>query len=195
MYRKDRKKEFFTELAKKEGYPARSVYKLKEINEKFGIFKKGDNILDLGSAPGSWILYASKIVGNKGQVTGVDQEEIKIGKLPNVSFIKKSVFDLQESDFKEKFQSVISDLSPKTSGIKSVDSGRSLELVEKAFKTAEMFLAPGGSFVCKVFESEQINSFVNKMKKYFESVKISKPKAVFKKSKEFYLVSKGFKKA
>jgi len=193
MYRKDRKKEFYTCLARKEGYPARSVYKLKELDEKHGIFKKGDKVLDLGSAPGSWLLYISKKIGDKGCVTGVDEEALNIKNIPNISFIKKSVFDLKEGDFSNKFEAVVSDLSPKTSGIKSVDSGKSLDLVKRSFEIAKMFLAPKGNFVCKAFESDQVGSFFKAMKEYFEFAKISKPRAVFKKSKEFYIVAKGFK--
>ena len=94
MYRKDRKAEFYTTLAKKEGYPARSVYKLKEIDEKYKIIKKNSRVLDLGSAPGSWLLYISQKVGDKGKVIGVDIEETKIPQKANIVFIKRSVFDL-----------------------------------------------------------------------------------------------------
>ena len=93
MYRKDRQNEFYTTLAKKEGFPARSIYKLKEIDEKYRIIKKGNRVLDLGCAPGSWLLYVSQKVGNKGKVIGVDIEEIKIPKKANIVFIKRSVFD------------------------------------------------------------------------------------------------------
>src|SRR4030043_2018528 len=122
MYRKDRKQDFYTILAKKEGYPARSVYKLKEINEKYKIIKKGDGVLDLGCAPGSWLLYISQKIGDKGKVVGIDTEDIKITNKPNISFIKKNIFDLKKSDFKENFQAVVSDLAPKTSGLKFLDA-------------------------------------------------------------------------
>src|SRR4030043_667864 len=95
MYRKDRKNEHYTILAKKEGYPARSVYKLKEIDEKYKIIKKGDFVLDLGCAPGSWLLYVSQKVGNRGKVIGVDIEEAEIPQAANIIFIKKSIFDLK----------------------------------------------------------------------------------------------------
>ena len=122
MYRKDRQNEFYTTLAKKDGYPARSVYKLREIDEKYKIIKENSRVLDLGCAPGSWILYISQKVGKGGKVIGVDIEEIKIPQKSNITFIKKSVFDLKESDFKDKFGAIVSDLSPKTSGVKFLDS-------------------------------------------------------------------------
>lgn len=193
MYRKDRKEEFYTTLAKKEGYPARSVYKLKEIDEKYKIIKKGSRVLDLGCAPGSWLLYLSQKVGIGGKVIGVDIEEIKIPQKSNITFIKKSIFDLKESDFKDKFDAIVSDLSPNTSGIKFLDSGKSLELVEKSFEIAKLFLLPGGNFVCKLFDNESSDDFFKKVKNYFVFSKRFRPKAVFSKSKEFYIIGKGFR--
>jgi 23S rRNA (uridine2552-2'-O)-methyltransferase len=193
MYRKDRQKEFYTTLAKKEGYPARSIYKLKEIDEKYKIFKENSRVLDLGCAPGSWLLYISQKVGNRGKVVGVDIEEIKIPKKANIVFVKKSVFDLKESDFKDKFEAVVSDLSPKTSGIKFLDSGKSLELAEKSFEIAKSVLLPGGNFVCKIFENELCGVFFKKVKNCFDFAKRFRPKAVIKRSKEFYIIGRGFK--
>jgi len=193
MYRKDEKEDFYTRLAKKEGYPARSVYKLKEIDEKYKIFKKGEKVLDLGCSPGSWLIYISQKVGDKGMVVGIDMESVKIVDKPNILFIKKDIFDLKELDFKEKFQAVVSDLAPKTSGLKSLDAGRSLELSEKSFEIAKSVLLPDGNFVCKLFESESSDGFFKKVKRYFDSVKRFKPKAVVRGSKEFYIIAKGFK--
>ena len=192
MYRKDRQNEFYTTLAKKEGYPARSVYKLKEIDEKYKIIREGNRVLDLGCAPGSWLLYISQKVGNKGKVVGVDIEEIKIPQKANIVFIKRSVFDLKESDFKDKFEAVVSDLSSKTSGVKFLDAGKSLELAEKAFEIAKSVLLPGGNFVCKIFQSELSDEFFKKVKNCFDFAKKIRPKAVIKKSKEFYIIGRGF---
>ena len=193
MYRKDKPNEFYTALAKKEGYPARSVYKLKEIDEKYKIIKKGNRVLDLGCAPGSWLLYISQKVGDRGKVIGVDVEEIKIPPKINVVFIKRSVFDLEGSDFKDKFEVVVSDLAPNTSGVKSLDAGRSLELAEKSFEIAKSVLLPGGNFVCKIFEGESSNVFFKKVKNHFDFAKRLRLKAIIKKSKEFYIVGRGFK--
>jgi 23S rRNA (uridine2552-2'-O)-methyltransferase len=193
MYRKDRKNEFYTMLAKKEGYPARSVYKLKEIDEKYKIIKKSNRVLDLGCAPGSWLLYISQKVGNKGKVVGVDIEEIKIPQKANIIFIKRSILDVKESDFKDKFEVVVSDLSLKTSGVKFLDTGKSLELAEKSFEIAKLFLLPGGNFVCKIFENESSDEFFKKVKNCFDFAKRFRPKAVIKKSKEFYVIGRGFR--
>ena len=193
MYRKDRQNEFYTRLAKKDGYPARSVYKLKEIDEKYKIIKKGSRVLDLGCAPGSWLLYISQKIESRGRVIGVDIEEIKIPQKSNITFIKKSIFDLKESDFKDKFGTIVSDLSPKTSGIKFLDSGKSFELAEKSFEIAKLFLLPGGNFVCKIFENESSDEFFKKVESFFDFSKRFRPKAVIRRSKEFYIIGKGFR--
>jgi 23S rRNA (uridine2552-2'-O)-methyltransferase len=195
MYRKGRKNEFYTKLAHKEGYPARSVYKLKEIDEKFHLIKKGDKVLDLGSAPGSWILYLSRKVGNKGKVFGFDLEEIKIPLPNNVIFFQKDIAVLEESDFKEKYQAVVADLSPKTSGISEIDVARSLELSEKALEITKMALAKGGNFACKIFETESTPAFFKKVKANFKHAKRFRPKAVIKGSREFYIIGKGFRQS
>jgi len=193
MYRKDRQNELYTMLAKKEGYPARSVYKLKEIDKKYKIIKKGSRVLDLGCAPGSWLLYISRKVGSEGKVIGVDIQEIKIPQKSNITFIKKNIFDLKESDFEDKFEVVVSDLSPKTSGVKFLDAGKSLELTEKSFEIAKLFLLPGGDFICKIFESESSDEFFKKVKNYFDFSKRFRPNAVIRRSKEFYIIGKEFK--
>jgi len=196
MYRKNKKKEFFTWEAKKDGYPARSVYKLKEIDEKYHFFKKGDNVLDLGCAPGSWLIYVANKIGNKGKVIGIDIKDIKVSLKENIIFIKKDITDFEKSEAKElnqKYQAVISDLAPTTCGIESVDTGKSLELCEKAFSIAKRVLMPGGNFVCKIFEGEFTNNFFKEVEKSFKFTKRFRPKAVIKRSKEFYIIGKGFR--
>ena len=193
MYRKGKKEEFYTILARKEGYPARSVYKLKEIDEKYKIIREGDRVLDLGCAPGSWLLYISQKIGEKGRVIGIDIGDIKIAPKPNILFIKKSIFDLNNPDFKEKYRVVVSDLSPKTAGVKFLDAGKALELAKMAFEIAKSVLLPGGNFICKIFEGESSGELFKEISKYFEFTKRFRPKAVIKESKEFYIIGKGFK--
>ena len=193
MYRKAKKEEFYTILARKEGYPARSVYKLKEIDEKYKIIREGDRVLDLGCAPGSWLLYISQKVGEKGRVIGIDIGDIKIAPKPNILFIKKSIFDLNNPDFKGKYRVVVSDLSPKTAGVKFLDAGRALALAKMAFEIAKSVLLPGGNFICKIFEGESSGELFKEISKYFEFTKRFRPKAVIKESKEFYIIGKGFK--
>lgn len=194
MYRKDRKEEYFTKKAQKEGYPARSVYKLKEIDRDFEILKKGDRVLDLGAAPGSWLLYISEKIGGAGEVIGFDIEDVKIPEIKNIKFHKKSIED--EDIFQilgeRKFDAIVADLSPKTTGVKLLDSGISLELSEKAFEIAKKVLKENGNFVCKIFESAEADVFLKELEKIFKIVKRVRPKAVFRSSKEFYIVCKNY---
>jgi len=197
MYRKYLKSEFYTRKAQEEGYPARSVYKLREIVEKYKVIKKRDRVLDLGCSPGSWLLYISKIIGEKGMAVGVDSEDVKVPIKDNMAFIQKSVFDLQIQDlqkFSSRYNSVVSDLAPKTTGIKPVDEAKSLELAAKALEIAKSVLVSGGNFVCKIFEGEGVDDFFNKVSDDFIITKRFRPKAVSRGSKEFYIIGVGFKK-
>lgn len=194
MYRKDNKKEFYTLQARKEGYPARSVYKLKEMDEKYRIFKSGNLVLDLGCAPGSWLLYISEKIGEKGRVFGVDIADLKIPAKPNVVFLKKDILTLTENDFNGKFDVIVSDSAPNTSGTISRDVGLSLELSEMAFEIVQKFLKKGGNFICKIFEGEGADEFVKKVEGHFSVLKRARPGAVIKHSKEFYIIALGFNK-
>lgn len=195
MYRIYNQKETFTMKAQKEGYPARSVYKLKEINERHKLIKNGDRVLDLGCAPGSWLLYVSKIIGERGQVVGIDKSEVKI-KLPkNTVCLQKDIMELRSSDLQiKKYDLVISDMAPSTSGVKIVDIGRSLDLCERALEVAIAFLKPNGIFICKIFESGGVQNFLSQTKRFFGSVKFFRPVAVIRGSKEIYMIAKGLKK-
>jgi len=197
MYRKDRKEEPYTKRAKKEGYPARSVYKLKEIDEKYKIIKKGDNVLDLGCCPGSWLLYVSERIGDKGKTLGVDIKDAKIAAERNIFFLKKDIGSLEGSDFKafggKKCQVVLSDAMSKTTGIKSVDVASSFEVSRTALGICRKVLSKGGNFVCKMFESEFSQEFLEEVSLHFNFVKTFRPKAVVKGSREFYVIAKKFK--
>jgi len=183
--------------AKEKGYPARSVFKLMEIQEKYKIIQKGDIILDLGASPGSWSKYALSIVGEKGKVIGIDILPIKINH-PNFYFLQKDVFELEENDFKnlgiEKVDVLLSDMAPKTTGDKFGDHVRSVRLAEKALEIAKNYLKEGGSFIVKVFEGEKIPILKKQIEKYFKSVKFFKPKSSRKESKEIFIIAQGFKK-
>lgn len=195
MYRQNNKHELYTRKAKEEGYPARSIYKLKEINDNLRIIRKNDVVLDLGCAPGSWILYISDVVGPRGRVLGVDIEDIKIPPRNNVSFIKKDILEITEDDLKTwkgRCDVLVADLAPKTTGVTWTDVGKSLELSEKAFEIAKIVLKRGGNFISKIFEGEDIDEFVKEVEKHFNILKRVRPMAVIKHSKEFYIVAKRY---
>ncbi len=195
MYRKDKKDEYYTRKAHKEGYPARSVYKLQEIDLKYHLFKKGDRVLDLGCSPGSWLLYISSKIGPTGLIKGIDIEELKIKTPDNAVFLKKSILELDKDEVivLGKFDTVVSDSAPSTTGVKSLDAGKSLELSEKAFEVALEALNPKGAFLCKIFESQEANQFIKNIESQFNLTKKIRPRATTRNSSEFYFLGQGFK--
>lgn len=186
-------KDRFFKKAKEEGFAARSVYKLQEIDQKFKVLKHGQTVLDLGASPGSWSQFASQRVGPNGRILGVDLSPVTVD-LPNAVFIQADLNDLnleevfREHGFVPPFDVVMSDMAPKTTGIKSVDQTRSLVLCELALHVAERFLRPGGTFVCKFFQSGDFGQLRNAIKKTFERVEAIKPESTRSISKEIFLV-------
>jgi 23S rRNA (uridine2552-2'-O)-methyltransferase len=184
----------YSRRAKKDRYPARSVYKLEEIQQKYRLISKGDKILDLGCSPGSWLLYAAKMTGDKGRVIGIDIQPVKIESGSNIEIIKGDVFELDVASLGCDFNVVISDMAPGTTGHKAVDAARSAGLCEAALAIAQSVLLPGGSFVCKIFQGPDFNQFVNSVRAGFERQKIFKPKSSRKASKEIFIIGLGLKK-
>lgn len=190
-------KDHYFKKAKQENYAARSVYKLEEIDNKYKILNKGDCVFDLGYYPGSWIQYTSRKVGEQGKVVGIDIKEVndKMNKIANVTVFKKDVNEvknLEELGVSEKFDAVVSDMAPNTTGIKSVDQARSLNLVEMVFYHLESFLKPGGNFVVKVFDSNDAQMFLKEQRKRFKEFSYLKPKSTRSVSKEFFVVGRGY---
>lgn len=186
----------YSRLARKENYPARSVYKLQEIQEKFRLIKKGDRVLDLGCSPGSWTLYASELTGEKGTVTGIDLKKIDIKVPPNVRIYNCDIFEIDDElllTIGKDFNVVISDMAPSTTGSKAADSARSYELCVAAFNIANKILAPGGSFLCKIFQGEDFKIFSEMVRAAFKSQKIFKPQSSRKASKEIFIIGIGKK--
>ena len=179
-------KDVFTKQAKSAGYEARSVFKLKEIDKKYNIFRKGDNVVDLGCYPGSWIQYAQEKVGD-GIVIGIDLKQIPPLR-QDVVFIKKDVYDLDRGDFDVEINVVLSDMAPSTTGIRDIDQGASLDLAYCALGIAKMVRAK--VFVCKYFQGPESDEFVKELKGYFGFVRTFKPKSSRSKSIEMYAVCK-----
>ncbi len=179
-------KDKLTRKAKLSGYRARSVYKLIQVNNKYRLIKNDDVIIDLGCWPGSWTQYASKF----GKVYSVDIKEIKN---LNCIFIKKDVFDNELLEKLPRANVLLSDLSTNTTGDKLLDQENSLELCYRALEIAREKLNLNGNFLCKIFQSNKLNDFLNEVKKNFRFVKCFKPVASKKHSKEIYVVGLGFK--
>ena len=194
---KEKKDDFYYKEAKNVGYRARSAFKLGEIQKKFNIIKIGDTVIDLGAAPGGWSQVSQELVGDQGRVIGIDLLPIK--PLDNVEFIQGDITEAMVLDKLkrilryDKADVVLSDMSPDISGNYSVDQARSAWLCENALKIAELLLKPKGNFICKIFEGEDTESFIKKVKQSFYIVKQFSPKASRKKSSEIYIISKSFK--
>ena len=192
--RRDPWQDHYSRRAKKDRYPARSVYKLEEIQQKHSLIKKCDKVLDLGCFPGSWLLYAAKLTGDKGRVIGIDLKPVKIQVVPNIEVITGDVFEIKAESLGNDFNVVLSDMAPATTGHKAVDSARSAGLCEAALAIAERVLLPGGSFVCKIFQGPDFNQFLDSVRTGFKSQKIFKPRSSRKASKEIFIIGLGFKK-
>ncbi|MBX2993657.1 MAG: RlmE family RNA methyltransferase [Bdellovibrionaceae bacterium] len=186
-------KDYYFKKAKKENFAARSVFKLDEIDQKFKIIKPGQTVFDLGCSPGSWSQYASQKVGAKGRVLGVDLSPVTV-KLPNATFLQADLRDLNleqvfaENGFAPPFDVVISDMAPKTTGIRITDQARSMELCELALDVARRFLKPGGHFVCKFFHSDDFTKLRDEIKKSFADVQAIRPHSTRSISKEIFLI-------
>ena len=187
---KNRWADHYSRQAKKDRYPARSVYKLKEIQSRYRLIRPGDKVLDLGCSPGSWLLYAAEIAGKKGKVIGIDLKPVTIGLPPQVGDVKALEDGLLEK-LGQDFNAVISDMAPSTTGIKDVDTARSLDLCTAALAVARRCLLPGGTFLCKIFQGTDFDAFSRQVKKNFSKQKIFKPQSSRKASREIYMIGTG----
>ena len=168
-------KDYYFPKAKNDGYAARSVYKIEEIDKKYRIIRTGYKVLDLGCSPGSWLQYASRKVGNSGQVLGVDSQPVKISLASHVQVIRADIFDVTYKDLKikgEQADVILSDMAPKTSGIRTTDLHRSFELNKKALYLANDILCPGGSLLVKAFQGKLFDELCYEFKKMFADVKL-----------------------
>ena len=186
------KPDFWTKKAFSEGYPARSVYKLKEIDERFALIKKNFTVLDLGAAPGSWTVFLLKTLEGSGKVVSCDLNPLaKNVKGENLTFIQG---DLNDAEVRKQiaergpYDAVVCDAAPLTTGNRSVDTARSEQLAEMALFYAETMLKSGGNFVVKLFHNGGQQKMLQKMKDVFQTAKGFKPKACRTESFETYLI-------
>ena len=185
----------YTHKAKKEGYPARSAYKLKALDQKFKLIQPGQTILDLGCAPGAWLLYAGKQVTPTGNVWGVDLKPVTIALPRHITSVVADVFDL-DARFWEKapwpFDLILSDMASATTGHKNTDAARSEALCEAALFLARERLKRGGAVALKIFQGAGFNLFRETMRQHFGRVDLFKPPSSRKASKEIYLIGRKF---
>ncbi|MEM0145010.1 MAG: RlmE family RNA methyltransferase [Thermoplasmata archaeon] len=193
-----KRQDYYYRKAKRERYKSRASYKLRFIDEKFYIFKKGFNVLDLGASPGGWTQVALELTYG-GKVISVD---IKPVRLEGSIYVNGDIFDentlekikkkMNENGI-EKFDVIISDMSPKISGIREIDHMQSLELGKRVIEISKDLLAFNGSIVIKLFQGQDLNNFKNNVEKSFDFCKLYTPPASRVGSREVYLVCKRFK--
>ena len=187
----------FHQKAKKQGFLARAVFKLEELDTQFKLFKPGQRVLDLGCAPGSWLQYARSKVGDKGILVGLDRGPLR-GEVAGARIVVGDVMSIDVKDLLgselSAFDVVLSDMAPDTSGVRSLDQARSEALFERALQIATQVLAPGGNFVGKLFQGPDFKKLIEGARARFETAKTAKPASSRQISIEQYVVGKGFKK-
>ncbi len=193
--------DYYSRKAKKDKYPARSIYKLEEVQLKYKFLHWGDSVLDLGCYPGSWSLYASEVIGPKGIVVGVDLQQADQVVRPGGSPIHWLCQDILEPEmipmvrkFRPAFKVIVSDLAPSTTGSKWADAQKSLILVRKTLALAEELLLNKGHYICKVFQGEDFPEFVEELNKRFAMVKVLKPKSSRIESREVFVLGMEYRK-
>lgn len=195
---KERLKDFFYRMAKSRGYRSRAAFKLIEMNEKFKLFKEGSVVVDLGAYPGGWSQVALNVVGERGLVVAVDVRDIKSLGVPNLVVLKGDICDEEVHGevlrtLPRKADAVISDAAPKLSGVWSTDLARQALLIECSLRLAHKALRVGGNMVVKAFQGEGLDDVLRLLRKSFSVVKLYRPKASKKASREIYIVCLNFK--
>ena len=186
------KRDIYVRQSQVDGYRARSVYKLIEIDEKFKIFKNGISVIDLGASPGSWSQYISRTV-KSGRLVSIDIKGME--EIENTIQIKGDFTDLESQEkikalFKSKVDVVVSDMAVNTTGIKDIDAIYTGELAMEAMNFSKEMLVKEGQFVSKIFLGSSFNEIVALGKKLFKEVKVFKPKSSRKESKESFIICK-----
>ena len=182
------KKDHYHKKAKQEGYLARSAYKLKEIQEKFRILKPHSRVLDLGCSPGAWSQVALELLGEKGKITGIDLEQVSLSD-PRLEFILGDIFAVDVAGLPgAPFDCILSDMAPKTSGIKVRDQTRSYELAEYAVALCDSALAKGGNLLLKVFEGPDLQKLAQEIRARFAKVERIRPDSTRQASAEIYFL-------
>ncbi len=189
------RRDTYVRQSKVDGYRARSAYKLKEIDEKFRIFKGGMSVIDIGAAPGSWSQYVAKVV-KSGKIISVDLKEME--NIENTLQIKGDFTSIdtqnQIKDYlKKKPDVVMSDMAVNTTGIKNIDSIQTGELCKEAMVFSKDVISEKGFFISKIFMGSTFNEIVALGKKIFKEVKVFKPKSSRKDSKESFIICKNLR--
>ena len=189
-------KDHYFHKAKRNGYVARSAYKLEEIDKKHRIICKGNLVLDLGCSPGSWLQYASRKVGEEGMVLGVDLKLVKHSLPSHVKVFQADIFDLTAKDLEMNggmVDVILSDMAPKTSGFRATDAQRSFALNQRVLQLADELLRPRGALLVKAFQGAPLDELRCTFRDSFAKVKLCKPKSSRTESVEIFLLGMGKK--
>jgi 23S rRNA (uridine2552-2'-O)-methyltransferase len=184
----------FHKRAQAAGFRARAVFKLEELDRAHDLFRKGDRVLDLGCAPGSWLQYAATRIGESGRMVGIDRTEVT--GVAGARLLVGDVFAVGVDELRGDlagFDVVLSDMAPDTTGIRHVDQARSEALFERALELAEATLVPGGRFVGKLFQGPDFKKLIDRCRSRFAEVRTVKPESSRQFSIEQYVVGKGFR--
>ena len=187
----------FVHRAQREGFRSRAVYKLQELDQKYGILKPGMTVVDLGAAPGAWSQYAAAAVGRRGRVVALDM--LPMDSVAGVEFLQG---DFREEQIlaqlvnivgMEKVDLVMSDMAPNMSGMQAIDQPRAMYLVELVADFAGQMLRPGGAMLIKIFQGEGFDALLKQLRPEYEKVIVRKPRASRARSREMYLLATGRK--
>jgi len=183
----------FTIAAKRAGFPARSVFKLEEIDRRARLLRGGMRVLDLGAAPGSWALYAASHIGPAGKLLAVDLEPLRAALPPNAVFVRGDALSLADGDLDRfaPYDVVLSDMAPNTTGSRVTDQSRSYELFMRALAIATTLGAPGSSFVGKIFMSDDLRAARSEVRRLYDSERLIRPEAARAPSMEIFALGTG----
>ena len=184
-------KDHYFHKAKRDGYVARSAYKLEEIDKKHRILRNGNLVLDLGCSPGSWLQYASRKVGEKGKVLGVDLQTVQLSLPKNVKVIQADIFEMTVNDLEMNggmVDVILSDMAPKTTGIRDTDAQRSYALNQQVLELSGDLLRPQGTLLVKAFQGAPLEQLRREFSSIFAQVKLCKPKSSRSESVEIFLL-------
>jgi 23S rRNA (uridine2552-2'-O)-methyltransferase len=192
----DAKKDYYRKLSREEGYRSRSAYKLIQLNRSYHFLKPGNTVVDVGCAPGGWLQVARTALGQSGTIVGIDIETV--AQLEGVTILRGDIENVQTINslietIDGKANTLLSDVSPKVSGLWSVDHAKQISLSKNSLNIATRVLTRGGSAVLKVFEGEFLKGFKKEAEDYFNTVLLTKPMASRQRSSELYMVCLEFR--
>jgi len=180
----------FTRAAKEAGYPARSVFKLEEIDHRTRLLRGGQRVLDLGATPGSWSMYAAKKIGPGGKLLAVDLEPLPGALPPHAVFVQGDALSLTNDDLARfaPYDVVLSDMAPRTTGNRVTDQARSFDLFMRALSVAATLGAKGGAFVGKIFMSDDLPAARAELRKHYATERLIRPEGTRSVSYEIFVV-------